>query len=122
MTFLTIFLARFIGLYCVAIALAMWLRRRETVATINAMAAKPELIMLSGVIALAGGLACVLGHNMWSGGALSVAVTCVGWVVLAKGVLLLALPAPLLRRFFQALHYEALFPVYMGATLLLGVA
>jgi hypothetical protein len=64
---LTIFIARLVGCYCVVVALAMLARRRETIATINAMVDDPGVIMLAGVIALAGGLAVILGHDIWWG-------------------------------------------------------
>jgi hypothetical protein len=118
---LTIFLARLIGLYCALIALSMLLRRRETITTINSMIDNPGDIMLAGVIALAAGLAIIIGHDVWSGGTLSIAVTCLGWVVAAKGAMLLLLPAPWLKGFYESLSYERFFTLYMGATLVLGL-
>jgi hypothetical protein len=41
------------------------------------------------IISLAMGVLIILGHNVWSGGALPVVVTLVGWSILAKGLLLL---------------------------------
>jgi len=120
MSDLTIFLARLIGAYCLVVAVTMLVRRRETVRTINAMVADGGQIMIAGVIALGAGLAVILGHNIWTGGAVTIAVTIVGWVVALKGVSLLALPAGGLRRGFNAFHYERLFYVYMIATAALG--
>ena len=40
-----------------------------------------------------GGLAIVLLHNYWSGGALTVIITLLGWLTLIKAVLLLVLPS-----------------------------
>jgi hypothetical protein len=37
------------------------------------------------------GVAMVVGHNVWSGGALPLVVTPVGWLILAKGLLLLVI-------------------------------
>jgi hypothetical protein len=39
------------------------------------------------------GLAIVIGHNVWSGGALPVIVTLFGWIILIRGVVLL-FPSP----------------------------
>jgi len=117
----TVFLARLFGFYCAIIALAMLVRRRETVATINAMIGDPGDIMTAGVIALAGGIAVILGHNIWQGDWLTIVVTCMGWVVTAKGAMLLLLPSAQLKSFYRALQYERFFNLYMGFTLLLGL-
>jgi hypothetical protein len=64
----------------------------------------------------------VLGHNVWSGGALPVVVTLVGWATLVKGLLLLFLPpgaAP--GALLGSLRYEQLFYMYTGISLLLGI-
>jgi len=118
---MTIFLARFFGLYCAAIALAMFIRKRETIATINAMIDDPGALLIAGVIAFAGGTAMVLGHQIWQGGWLAIAITCLGWVVAAKGAMLLFLPRKAMKSFYGSLHYEKLFNFYMGLTLLLGL-
>lgn len=121
MSFLTEFLARLIGIYCVIVAVSMLIKRRETIATVNAMLDNPGAIMLSGVIALMIGLAVILGHNVWSGGVLPVMVTLVGWSAAIKGVWLLATPSAMLRKMFAAMRYERFFVAYMGVTLALGV-
>jgi len=43
-------------------------------------------------VALCAGLALVLAHNVWSGGALPILVTIVGWISLLKGLMILILP------------------------------
>lgn len=119
---LTIFLARFFGLYCAVIALAMLSRRRETIATITAMIDEPGSIMIAGVIALASGIAVILGHDIWQGSWLVIAITVLGWAVAAKGALLLLLPARVLKKLYKAMRYNQFFNVYMGITLALGLA
>jgi hypothetical protein len=120
MSFLTEFLARLIGIYCVIVAAAMLIKRRETIATVNAMLEDPGAIMLSGVIALMIGLAVILGHNVWTGGVLPILVTLVGWSAAIKGAWLLATPSAILRKMYAAMHYERFFVVYMVGTLALG--
>jgi len=56
------------------------------------MAESPGLLLVSGIFTMAGGVATVIGHNVWSGGALPVAVTLLGWVMLIKGFVLMAVP------------------------------
>jgi hypothetical protein len=121
MPFLTMYLARLLGLYCVVAAAAMLFKRRETVATVNAMVQDPGAIMLAGVIVLIIGVAMILGHNVWTGGILPVAVTLVGWSAAIKGVWLLATPSAMLRKMYAAMRYERWFLGYMGLTLALGV-
>ncbi|MGA8214235.1 MAG: hypothetical protein WB799_11620 [Candidatus Sulfotelmatobacter sp.] len=118
----TIFLSRLIGLYCIVIALSMMTRRQATVETVTAILQNPSMMLIVGVITLAAGLAMVLAHNIWSGGALAVVVTLVGWITLMKSLFFLFLPPELeTRLFLQQLHYEQLFYLYTAISLVLGV-
>jgi hypothetical protein len=96
-------------------------RKQTAVATVRGLIASPPLLLLVEVIGLAGGLAMILGHNIWSGGALPVVVTLVGWLMAIRGAVLLALSPSTTMKLFEALRYEELFYVYMGATLILGL-
>jgi len=116
----TVYLSRLIGLYCVFISISMATHKEATVTTVNALSHNPPLLLMSGVIALVAGLAIVLGHNIWSGGALPVIVTLVGWVALIKGLLLLFL-APVAAGLTEAIHYEQSFYTYSALSLILGV-
>ena len=118
---LTIFLAKLLGLYCIIVPLAMMTRKQSAIATLNALIRNPPLLLLAEVLGLAAGLALVLGHNIWSGGALPIAVTLLGWVMAIRGAALLALSPDATMRLFNALRYEDRFYFYMGATLLLGL-
>jgi hypothetical protein len=60
-------------------------RRRRRPAAQRARIADRE------AIAVTAGLAIVIGHNVWSGGALLVIVTLLGWIILIRGVVLLFL-------------------------------
>jgi hypothetical protein len=88
----TLFLSRLIGLYCILVALSMITRRQATLESVTALLHDPSMIFIVGVIALAAGLAMVLAHNIWSGGALVVIVTLVGWITLIKSLFFLFLP------------------------------
>jgi hypothetical protein len=64
----------------------------------------------------------VLAHNIWSGGALVVVVTLVGWMTLIKSLFFLFLPPELEAWFFlRQLHYQELFYVYGAISLVLGM-
>ena len=118
---LTIFLAKLLGLYCIILALAMMTRRQSAVAAVKALIGNPPLLLLIEVLGLAGGLAMVIGHNIWSGGALPIVITLVGWLMTIRGAGLLALSPDTTIKVFNALHYKDLFYLYMGVTLVLGL-
>jgi hypothetical protein len=118
----TIFLSRLIGLYCIVIALSMMTRRQATVETVTSLLQNPSLMWIVGIITLAAGLAVVLAHNIWSGGALVVVVTLVGWITLLKSLFFLFLPPEMEAGLFLGqLHYRQLFYLYTAITLALGV-
>jgi len=79
-------------------------------------------MLVVGVFTLFAGLAMVLGHNVWRGGALTIVVTVIGWLTLLKAVLILFIPlyvATLLPlALLQSNHF---FYVRLAVTLLLGI-
>jgi hypothetical protein len=118
----TTFLSRLIGLYCILVSLAMGAHKQATVETITALIHNPPLLLLTGIVALVAGLAMILGHNVWSGGALPIIVTLFGWITLLKALLLLFLsPEAVSRLFLGSFHYEQLFYLYVAINLLLGL-
>jgi hypothetical protein len=118
----TIFLSRLIGLYCIVIALSMMTRRQATVETVSALLQNSSMMLIVGIITLAAGLAMVLAHNIWSGGALVVVVTLVGWITLIKSLFFLFLPPEMEAGLFLGqLHYRQLFYLYTAISLVLGV-
>jgi len=118
----TVFLSRLIGLYCILVTLPMMIHKQATVETAIALLHDPSMMLVLGVFTLAAGLAMVLAHNIWSGGALAVVVTLMGWLSLTKGLLFLFLPLDVEAEFFlQKLHYEQLFYLYMVISLVTGI-
>ncbi len=117
---LTIFLAKLLGLYLVVVASAMAANKAAMVATVNEIMHSRPLLMLSAILALSAGLALVVGHNVWSGGALPVSVTLIAWASLLKGLIFLLLPPRLSLRYYAALHYEKYFYIYTFASLIAG--
>ena len=116
----TVFLAQLFGLYCIIMAAAMLPQPKAFVTTVNALVADAPLVLIVGVFTLFGGLAIVLLHNYWSGGALTVIITLLGWLTLIKAVLLLVLPSTKL-----VAMYGGVSPTYIlisgSLTLLLGI-
>jgi len=118
----TLFLSRLIGLYCILVALSMITRKQATLESATAVLRDPSMMFVLGAITLVAGLAMVLAHNIWSGGALTVIVTLVGWITLVKSLFFLFLPPEMeARLFLEQLHYRQLFYMYTAISLVLGV-
>jgi uncharacterized membrane protein len=117
----TIYLGRLIGLYCVLIALSMMSHKQATVDTMTALVHNMPVLFFASVMAMVAGLAIVLAHNVWSGGALPVVVTLVGWILLVKGLIFLLLSPEASATYFEAFRYGQLFYVYTSITLVIGI-
>ena len=117
----TIYLGKLIGLYCVLLALSMMSHKQATVETMTALIHETPVLLFVSIMAMVGGLAIVLAHNVWSGGALPVVVTLVGWISLIKGLIFLLLSPERSLVYFEALRYGQLFYVYMSITLIIGI-
>ena len=101
---------------------AMVLHRQATVDWMTALLNNAALIWVLSVITLTSGLAMVLAHNVWSGGALPVVVTLCGWAALIKGLLFLFLPTGVESDFIlSALRNPLLFYVWMTPSLVIGI-
>ena len=118
---MTVFLAKFFGFYCSILAIVLLIRRREALTTINAMLNRPGETMLAGVIALIAGLVVLVSHDPLQTGWLALLLMLVGLVATAKGIALLALPSPALKKLCDASQLERLFPLYLVITLILGL-
>ena len=118
MSRLTIFLARSIGLFMVLLVAGFMVRGGTAIeATVE-----DEGVMISyAIISLAMGIAMVIGHNVWSGGALRVVVTLVGWLVLAKGFLLLVLAPDEMSAMVQRMGYAEHYRLLLMPALVLGL-
>lgn len=117
----TAFLSKLIGLYCILGPGSMLIHRQDTVQTINALVASRADLFVVGIFTLVAGLALVLGHNIWSGGAGTVVVTLVGWASLIKGIFLVSLPQSTIADMFAAAHYDQFGQFYVGVSVIIGV-
>jgi hypothetical protein len=118
----TLFLSKLIGLYCILGSLSMMTHREVTLQAVTELLHSPALRLVLGVVTLVAGLAMVLVHNVWSGGALPVIVTIVGWATLIKGSLFFfLLPETEARAFLGVFHYQQLSYVYMAISLVIGI-
>ncbi len=118
MSRLTVFLARFIGLFTVVLVVALLVRGS---ATVEAAVADAPVMLVYAIISLAAGVAMILGHNVWSGGALPVVVTLVGWLILAKGLMLLFVTPDALHQIFDHMQYGEHYYLYLAPSLVIGL-
>jgi hypothetical protein len=117
----TTFLARLIGVYCIVVAVALTTHMQASLVALDAIVHSPDILLVAGVLALLGGLAMVIGHNIWSGGARAVVVTLIGWLMLLRALLLLFLPGDAVAALYSAMHVEQWFYVYVAITAAIGV-
>jgi hypothetical protein len=117
----TVFLGKLVGLYLIAVSVSIFAHPQATVETMKGIVHDPPLLFVAGLMGVTAGLAIVLSHNVWSGGALPIAVTLVGWASLIKGLLLLILsPETESRVFIGGLRFEQFPNLYAAFVLLLG--
>ncbi len=117
----TTFLGRLIGYFSVLVALSMIVHKQATVAMIARLTTHGGVPFAIGLISVAVGLAMILGHNVWSGGALPVVVTLIGWWSLVKGLLCLFLPAEVIFGLLNGPLYSHYYYVSPVISLLVGL-
>jgi hypothetical protein len=118
---LSLYLGRFFGLALVLMCLAFVVRPKGALAAIAAMVDSPDLILVTGIMTMTAGAAAVIGHNLWSGGAVTIAVTVLAWVTLIKGFALIALPPGALATLYGVLGYPQRFRLVMALGLAFGL-
>jgi hypothetical protein len=116
----TIYLSRLIGVFLLVLATAEASQGSVFAASMIALAGSPALLLLSGMLTLLAGLAIVLAHNVWRGGALAVVVTVFGWLLLIKGAALVVVPAGRWGDMVAASRFADLHAWYGIVPLLLG--
>jgi hypothetical protein len=118
MSRLTVFLARIIGLSTVLIVAGFLVRGS---AMIEATVADGPVMLTYAIISVVIGVAMVVGHNVWSGGALPVVVTLVGWLIFTKGLLLFMLTPEALTVFVERTQYGQHLYLYLAPALVIGL-
>jgi hypothetical protein len=118
---LTLFLAKLIGSILLIVVVSMATRKEAIAATANQVIHDPGMIFLTGVLRLVGGLAIVLGHDVWTGGALPIIVTLFGWLMLVGGLMQLFTPQAKLVELYHAMRFEQRYATYVAITFLLGL-
>ena len=118
MSKLTVYLARLIGLFALLVGIGCLARGH---AVIESTVANGPIMLVYALVSVAGGLAMVLGHNFWSGGTLPVVVTLVGWLILAKGLLLFFVTPEALTQLLERMQYGEHYSLYVAPSLVIGL-
>lgn len=88
---LSIFLAKWLGIYLLILAAILLLRKHDIETTAKEIVASRGLLLLSGSLSLLGGLAIVISHHVyelnWRG-----LVTLLGYLLIVRGILRIAFP------------------------------
>jgi len=118
MSKLTVYLARFIGLFALLVGVGCLVRGN---AVIESTVANGPVMLVYALVSLATGLAIILGHNIWSGGLLPVVVTVVGWLTLLKGVVLFFATPEDLTQTLAWMRYGEHYSLYVAPSLIIGL-
>jgi len=118
MSKLTVYLARFIGLFALLVGVGCLVRGN---AIVESTVADGPVMLVYALVSLAAGLAMILGHNVWSGGTLPVVVTLVGWLILAKGLVLFFATPEALTQLLSRMQYGEHYSVYVAPSLIIGL-
>jgi hypothetical protein len=117
---LTLFLAKLIGSLLLFVGAAMSLRKPAILNVTTRVIHDPVMIFFTAMLRLVAGLAMVLGHDIWSGGALPVVVTLFGWLMLVSGLALLFIPHEKLVETYARMRFEKNYPVFTAVTVAFG--
>jgi putative exporter of polyketide antibiotics len=121
MTPRTLYLCRLLGIFLLILTAAEIVQRSALAETAIVLVRDPALLLICGMLTLVAGLAIVLAHNVWRGGAAAVLVTILGWLMLLKGAALVIIPAGSWPAIVQASRFADFYPVYGILPLVLGV-
>ena len=110
----TRFLARLIGLFLVAMSLALVVNQTAMTDTVTA-------IVHATAVASAIVWSSLRGVEIWSGGAATILVTLFGWLMLVRGVGLLLLPSAVIVSLFERVHFGEFAYLYAAVVFAVGL-
>lgn len=118
---LTLFLAKLLGAVLITMAAVLAARGSTLAQTARRMIADPGAVMLVGSLRIGLGLAIMIGHDIWTGGALPIAVTLFGWALYFSGLLLLFATPERLTAIVDGMKLERNMPAYALGVGLVGL-
>ena len=116
----TTYLSRLLGLYLMLMALVMFVNKQALTIASDVIAKDSSYAFLWGTLTMTAGLAMVIAHNRWLGGAPTVVVTVIGWLALLKGIAISLLSPASFAANFAAVRFQDLYYFYAGFALALG--
>ncbi len=116
---ISIFLAKAWGMVLILIPLSMWFDRSNAQEATKVMK-KREYLLMSGAFCLFLGSMVVAAHNLWVSD-WRIVLTLIGWLSLAKGVLLLSAPGASTKIFSLIMKKDLLVKGYLLSMFLLGL-
>lgn len=87
----SIFLAKALGFYLIFISIAYVLNKKKFIPLLMNMMNKPEIMLVTGIIALIMGILIVVSHNIWVKD-WRVIITVIGWMALLKAINIILFP------------------------------
>ncbi len=119
---LTLFLAKFIGVFSLIYGLSMLLKKKMVMEIFTSFfGERRATVYVLGILEVLGGLAIVLTHNIWNEGLLALVVTIFGWLLLLEGFLYIFLSKQKLMNMWRGFQESAsLYYIVAGSMLLLG--
>jgi hypothetical protein len=121
MTPRTIYLSRLLGLFLLILGVAEIIQRAALATTAIDLVKSPPLLFVTGMLTLAAGLAIVLAHNVWRGGAGPIVVTLLGWALLLKGAAVVIVPDTSWVGLVQVSGFADHYALYGIVPILLGL-
>lgn len=116
----TLFLAQFLGIFSIILAIVIILRRKLIVRVVGNFFQNRTLSFLFGIIEVAAGLLLILSHPSWNS-TLEIVITIFGWLILLEGILYLFAIKKLLRSFLTILDNASAYYFFAVLYLLLGL-
>jgi hypothetical protein len=98
----------------------MIVQKKAMLEIISSLFQSRMILFVVGIFGLIGGLAMVLGHNVWSGSILAFLVTLSGWVTLIKSAALLLVSPPAMLKLMKAIRYEQNYYLFVAFYFVLG--
>ncbi len=113
-----------LGIFYLSVSLSMFFNPQYFRRFFESFFNEPLAVFVSGIIALIAGYILIIYHNMWEFSK-TVIITIFGWLALAKGVLILAMPELFIRISSkiliqnQTLHPFRIVCVFLGLVFML---
>lgn len=117
----TVFIGKMAGFYLLVFALYLLVQRENAITTLTALVQSLPLLLVCALLGTTAGLAIVLTHNVWTGGAFPVVVTILGWLALLKGVTLMLLAPAAAWAYWGAWHFAQFFNLYDGVLFVIAL-